>query len=92
MVAASVNLCFIKDWIGIEHSERSIERVIGTLLGLGFAGSILNLRLSGVYLVAILEAFFQFIIEVVVVRSYAMAVVFITQTALIMASGGLCRA
>ena len=86
MVAASVLVLHQGlDWT--RTFQRSIERVIGTLLGLGFAGSILNLRLSGVYLVAILTVL-QFIIEVVVVRSYAMAVVFITATALIMASGG----
>jgi uncharacterized membrane protein YccC len=67
--------------------QRSVDRVIGTLLGLGFAGSVLSLRLNGIYLVAILTVL-QFVIEVVVVRSYAMAVVFITATALIIASGG----
>ena len=86
MVAASVLVLHQGlDWT--RTFQRSIDRVTGTLLGLGFAGSVLSLRLNGIYLVAILTVL-QFVIEVVVVRSYAMAVVFITATALIIASGG----
>ena len=86
MVAASVLVLHQGlDWA--RTFQRSIERVIGTLLGLGFAGSLLSLHLNGTYLVAIL-AVLQFIIEMLVVRSYAIAVVFITATALLMASGG----
>jgi hypothetical protein len=86
MVAASILVLHQGlDWT--RTFQRSIERVVGTFVGLGFAGALLSLRPGGAYLVALLTVL-QFIIEMVVVRSYALAVVFITAMALVIASGG----
>lgn len=67
--------------------QRGVERIAGTLVGLGLAGLILMLGPEGLWVAGILAAL-QFIIEMLVVRNYALAVVFITAVALIIASGG----
>jgi uncharacterized membrane protein YccC len=67
--------------------QRAIERMIGTLLGLGLAGLILMAPMNGPWLIAILTLL-QFIIEMLIVRNYALAVVFITAAALTIATGG----
>jgi Fusaric acid resistance protein-like len=86
MVAASVLVLHQGlDWS--RTFQRSIERVVGTFLGLGFAGALLSLHLTGAYLVAVLTVL-QFVIEMAVLRSYALAVVFITAMALVIGSGG----
>ena len=86
MVAASVLVLHQGlDWT--RTFQRSVERVVGTFVGLGFAGVLLSLHFGGAYLVAVLTVL-QFVIEMVVVRSYALAVVFITAMALVIASGG----
>lgn len=66
---------------------RSIERAVGTWLGLVVAGVILALHPQGLWLVLVIGAL-QFIIEMFVVRNYTLAVVFITPAALTIASGG----
>lgn len=67
--------------------QRGIERMSGTLVGLALAGVILMTGLSGLWLAAILTLL-QFLIELIVVRNYALAVVFITALALLIATGG----
>lgn len=67
--------------------QRSLERTLGTLAGLALAGAILWLHPTGPWLVLTVMAL-QFTIEMVVVRNYALAVVFITSAALTIASGG----
>ncbi|UWX03561.1 FUSC family protein [Pseudoxanthomonas sp. NC8] len=67
--------------------QRSLERTLGTWAGLLLAGAILWLHPSGPWL-ALLVAMLQFIIELVVVRNYAIAAIFITGAALTIASGG----
>lgn len=86
MVAAAVVVLHQGlDWT---HTlQRAVERIFGTLVGLALAGLVLTLRLQGVWLVVILAGL-QFIIEMLVVRNYAFAVVFMTAAALIIASGG----
>ena len=67
--------------------QRGIERLIGTIVGLGVTGVLLAANPQGLWLVLILMAL-QFTIELVVVRNYALAVVFITPTALVISQGG----
>ncbi|SEB80348.1 Uncharacterized membrane protein YccC [Beijerinckia sp. 28-YEA-48] len=67
--------------------QRGVERMSGTLLGLCLAAAILTLHPTGLWLVATMMLL-QFTIEIVVTRNYALAVVFITAIALLIASGG----
>jgi Predicted membrane protein len=67
--------------------QRSLERTLGTWAGLALAGAILWLHPTGPWLALTVMAL-QFTIEMVVVRNYALAVVFITSAALTIASGG----
>lgn len=73
------------DWI--RSLQRGLERMSGTLVGLILAGAILAIHPQGPWLVMTLMLL-KFIIEMTVVRNYALAVVFITAAALIIASGG----
>lgn len=85
MAAAVLILYQGLDWM--RSLQRGIERMIGTLIGPILAGVILALYPEGLWLVATLMLI-QFIIEMLVVRNYALAVVFITAAALTIASGG----
>jgi len=85
MAAAVLILHQGLDWM--RSLQRGIERMIGTLAGLILAGGILVAHPQGLWLVATLMLV-QFIIEMVVVRNYSLAVVFITAAALTIASGG----
>jgi len=67
--------------------QRGVERMAGTLVGLLLAGAILAFHPEGLWLAATMMAL-QFTIEMLVVRNYAMAVIFITAAALTIASGG----
>lgn len=67
--------------------QRGVERIVGTLLGLGLAFVILAWHPQGLLLVLTIFAL-QFSIELLVVRNYALAVFFITTVALLIASGG----
>lgn len=67
--------------------QRSLERTLGTWAGLLLAGAILWWHPAGPWLALVVMAL-QFVIEVAVVRNYALAVVFITGVALTIASGG----
>jgi uncharacterized membrane protein YccC len=66
--------------------QRGFDRVLGTLVGLGLAGAILVAHPRGLWLAATL-ATLQFMIQMFVVRNYALAVVFITAAAITMISG-----
>lgn len=85
MAAAVLILYQGLDWM--RSLQRGIERMIGTLIGLVLAGVILAAHPEGLWLVATLMLV-QFIIEMLVVRNYALAVIFITAAALTIASGG----
>ncbi|MBU9763490.1 FUSC family protein [Mycobacterium sp. TNTM28] len=85
MAAAVLMLHQGFDWL--RTVVRSIERALGTWLGLGLAGAILALHPQGVWL-AVTIGVLQFVIEMYVVRNYTLAVVFITPAALTIASGG----
>ncbi|AQT78456.1 hypothetical protein B1R94_03160 [Mycolicibacterium litorale] len=66
--------------------RRGTERLLGTWVGLGLAGAILLLHPQGLWLAPLL-ALLQFVIEMLVVRNYALATVFITTAALTISSG-----
>jgi uncharacterized membrane protein YccC len=73
------------DWLRM--LQRSIERLIGTWIGLALAGAILWWYPQGIWLALTIMAL-QFTIEMLVLRNYALAAVFITGAALTIASGG----
>lgn len=66
---------------------RSVERLLGTWVGLLLGGAIIVAYPQGAWLVIAVMAL-QFTVEMLVVRNYALAVVFITSAALLLASGG----
>jgi uncharacterized membrane protein YccC len=66
---------------------RAMHRVLGTVLGVAIFGLIKLADPRGFWLIVIL-ALLQFSIEVVVARHYALALTFITPTALIISSAG----
>ena len=86
MAAAVLILHQGLDWL--RTLERGLQRLLGTWAGLVLAAVILTLHPQGLWLVLTL-AVLQFTIEMFVVRNYALAVVFITPTALTIATGGL---
>jgi uncharacterized membrane protein YccC len=67
--------------------QRGIERTLGTWVGLVLAGAILLIMPMGPWLALTIGAL-QFAIEMLVVRNYTLAVIFITPAALTIASGG----
>jgi uncharacterized membrane protein YccC len=67
--------------------QRAIQRVGGTLIGTVLAGGVLFLHPEGLWFAATIVVL-QFIIEMLVLRNYGVAVVFITAIALTIASGG----
>ena len=73
------------DWV--RSLQRGVERMSGTLVGLGLAGLILAAYPQGLWLVLTLVVL-QFTIEMAVMRNYALAVVFITAAALTISAGG----
>lgn len=73
------------DWLRM--IQRSIERLLGTWIGLLLAGAILALHPQGPWL-ALIVMVLQFTIEMLVLRNYALAAIFITGAALTIASGG----
>jgi len=86
MVAAAV-LILHQGWDWSRSLQRTVERVTGTLLGLVLAGAVLWLEPRGLWLALTLGAL-QFVIELLVIRNYTLAVLFITAIALTMSSGG----
>jgi hypothetical protein len=70
----------------VQTLQRGVERLLGTWAGLALAAVILLIHPQGGWLVAVL-ALLNFAIQVVVVRNYTLAAVFITATALTMSSG-----
>ncbi len=85
MAAAVLMLHQGLDWT--RTLQRGIERSGGTLVGLVLAGAILSLHPEGLWLAATMMVL-QFTIEMLVLRNYALAVVFITAVALTIATGG----
>lgn len=73
------------DWL--RTIQRSIQRLAGTWIGLLLAGAIIVLHPQGLWL-ALIIMMLQFTIEMLVIRNYGLAVIFITGAALTIASGG----
>lgn len=73
------------DWLRL--LRRSLERLLGTWVGLVLAGVILWIHPQGLWLALTVMAL-TFTIEMLVMRNYAFAAVFITGAALTIASGG----
>jgi uncharacterized membrane protein YccC len=72
------------DWL--RTIQRSIQRLVGTWIGLLLAGAIIVLHPQGLWLALTIMAL-QFTIEMLVIRNYGLAVIFITGAALTIASG-----
>ena len=85
VASAVLVLHFGLDWR--RTVQRGLERLAGTWAGLALAAVLLAWHPQGLWLVAAV-AFLQFTIEMVVLRNYAVAVVFITAIALLIAAGG----
>ncbi|ACF14481.1 conserved hypothetical protein [Chloroherpeton thalassium ATCC 35110] len=64
--------------------QRSFQRTLGTFIGLGLCWVLLSLNKSELSL-AVMIIVLQFIIEMLVVRHYALAVIFITPMAVLLA-------
>ncbi|WP_246426852.1 FUSC family protein [Paenibacillus rhizosphaerae] len=68
--------------LGTAH--RAIQRTAGTVVGLFLGAFLLSLRPEGIY-IALIMAVLQFIIELIYLRNYALAVIFITPSSLLIA-------
>ncbi len=73
------------DWA--RSLQRGLERTLGTWAGLLLAGMILSVHPQGLWLAASIMLL-QFLIDMIVLRNYPLAVVLITGVALTLASGG----
>lgn len=67
--------------------QRSFQRVLGTFIGLGLAWMLLLLKMTPLT-ICICIMVLQFIIEMLVVRHYGLAVIFITPLTLFLAEAG----
>lgn len=67
--------------------ERSVNRIVGTFIGAALAWSLLYLDMSPL-LICISIILLQFIVEILVVRQYGVAVIFITILTVFLAEGG----
>jgi len=85
MAAAVLILHQGLDWA--RSLQRGVERMSGTIVGLALAGAIMAGHPGGLWL-AVTLMLLQFVIEMTVIRNYALAVVFITAAALTIATGG----
>lgn len=66
--------------------RRGAQRLVGTWLGLGLAAAFLAIHPQGLWLALVIPGL-QFLIEILVVRNYLLATVFITATALTISTG-----
>lgn len=67
--------------------QRSLQRVLGTFIGLGLAWLLLLLKMTPLTICVFIMVL-QFIVEMLVVRHYGLAVIFITPLTLLMAEAG----
>lgn len=67
--------------------ERSVNRIVGTFIGAGLAWFLLDLEMSGLT-ICLSIILLQFIVEILVVRQYGAAVIFITILTIFLAEGG----
>lgn len=64
--------------------NRSIERLIGTFIGLGLAAAVLGLQPKG-YELMIISMFLSAVTEFIILKNYAIATIFITANAILIA-------
>ena len=69
---------------------RTVHRIVGTLIGIGLFAAITGFQPSGVVL-GLLLATLQFIVELLIIRNYGLALAFITPLALTLALHGTQR-
>lgn len=69
-------------------TERNIHRVVGTFIGIGLTWILILLKLQPLVLVFVI-ALLQIIIELLIVRNYFFAVIFITPLTILLAESGL---
>lgn len=67
--------------------QRSLQRILGTFIGLGFGWLILSFHPTAVT-VCLSILVLQFIVEMLIVRHYGLAVIFITPLTLLLAEAG----
>ena len=77
------------DWM--RTLQRSIERLLGTWAGLLLTAALLWWQPQGLWLVAVIFCL-QFTVEMLVVRNYLLAALFITATGMTLAAGGHVQA
>lgn len=71
-----------------EHvRQRNMHRILGTFIGIGFAWLILWFNPEKIVMIVIITIL-QFIVELLIVRNYGLAVVFITPLTLLLAETG----
>lgn len=71
-----------------EHvRQRNMHRILGTFIGIGFAWLILLFNPEKIVMIVIITIL-QFIIELMVVRNYGLAVIFITPLTILLAETG----
>jgi len=88
-----ISCAAVMQGISLQHVwQRSFQRILGTFVGLGLAWLFLQLHLTPL-VICISILVLQFIIEMLVVRHYALAVIFITPMTIFLAeaSGAMAR-
>ncbi len=71
-----------------EHvRQRNMHRILGTFIGIGFAWIILLFNPDKIMMIVIITIL-QFVIELLIVRNYGLAVVFITPLTILLAETG----
>ena len=83
-----ISCAAVMQGISLQHVwQRSIQRILGTFIGLGVAWVLLQLELTALT-VCISIMLLQFIVEMLIVRHYGLAVILITPLTLFLAEAG----
>ncbi len=83
-----ISCAAVMQGVSLNHVwQRSFHRILGTLVGLGLARLLLQLHLTPLS-ICICIFVLQFIIEMLVVRHYGLAVIFITPMTIFLAEAG----
>lgn len=69
---------------------RKVHRIVGTAIGMGLAWCIFSLSLQG-WSFALAVVLLFFIVELIIVRNYGLAVIFITPLTMLLAEGSASR-
>ncbi|WP_040300133.1 FUSC family protein [Arcticibacter svalbardensis] len=83
-----VSCCAIMQGVSVTHVwQRSIHRITGTLIGIGFTWILIQFNFS-LLEICIIILILQFIIEMLVVRHYGLAAIFFTPLSIFLAELG----